>query len=183
MASKKLRSFLLAVAMGLAMVLISTSLLETSPALARERAGTEPVRLDPPAQAPPPEDFLFIVVFTDDLSIITYLSGNVIGEGEHGGEVKCNGDNCSKKTQLTVPYGSVEYKFTTRQALDPEEDRVVVAGSGKISSLGQKERFLFTATFEDNRDGTVRVTYVASRSDASFIIPRAPGTFSISSRR
>ena len=39
----------------------------------------------------------------------------------------------------------------------------------------KKSGFLFTATFQDNQDGTVSVRYEASRPDASFIIPQAPG--------
>jgi len=191
MVSRKRRSFLLAVAVGFGVLVVSLGLLEISPALALERAGTDSVRLDAPAQAPPnDEDLIFIAYFTDDLSIdITDLSGNIIGEGEHGGAVRCNRNNCSQETQLqfTVPLTDpdlvYEYKFTTRQALDPVEERAVVSGRGTISSLGQKERFLFTATFQNNRDGTLSVRYEASRPDASFIIPEQPGTFRISSRR
>ena len=100
----KLRSLLLAVAMGLAAMLISIGLLEMSPALAREGAGSEPVRLERLAQPPPSDDskLLFIAFFTDDLAIqITDLSGNnPIGEGAHGGEVRCNRNNCSQKTAI-----------------------------------------------------------------------------------
>lgn len=39
-----------------------------------------------------------------------------------------------------------------------------------------KERFIFTATFLNNRDGTLWVRYEASRPEASFIIPKAAGT-------
>jgi hypothetical protein len=143
----------------------------------------------PASQAPPKDDFQFIVVFTDPLGVeIEDLNGNVVGEGVHSGKAKCNRDNCSQKTflQLTIPLTdpySVEYKFTTRQALDPEEERVIVAGTGTISNRAQKERFSFTATFQNNRDGTISVTYAASRPDASFIIPNSAGTFRIFSRR
>ena len=191
MVSKKRRSFLLAVAVGFAALVVSLGLLEMSPALALERAGTDSVRLDAPAQAPPNDDDLqFIAFFTDDLSIeITDLSGKVIGEGGHGGAVRCNRNNCSQETQLqfTVPLTDpdlvYEYKFTTRKALDPASRIAVVGGRGTISSHGQKERFLFTATFRDNGGGTVAIRYEASNPDASFIIPEAPGTFSISGRR
>jgi hypothetical protein len=189
MQSIKIRSFLLAVISGLAALFISIGLLEMSPALALERAGAEPMRLDPPAQPPPPDDddLVFIAFFTDPLTIqVTDLSGNVVGEGVHESEVRCNGENCSQKTLLdfTDPgFAEYEYKFTTRQAVDPVEERAIVEGTGTISSHGQKERFLFTATFQNNRDGTVSVTYQASRPDASFIIPRLPGTFRIFSRR
>ena len=60
---------------------------------------------------------------------------------------------------------------------------LLVGGKGTVSNDGQKERFLFTATFENNRDGTVAVRYEASRPDASFVIPRVPGRFEISRRR
>ena len=188
MTSIKMRSVLLAVMLGLGAVFISIRVLGMSPALAHEQEGTASMSLAPAQQAEP--EYVFIVVFTDPPAKvqITDLSGNVVGEGDHGGQVRCNGSNCSQKTQLdftvyfTEPW-SLEYKYTTRQALDPVAGRVVVAGTGTISSRGQKERFLFTATFQNNRDGTVTVRYEASRPDASFIIPAAPGTFRISSRR
>jgi hypothetical protein len=189
MVSKKLWSFLMAAAMGILAVVVSIGLLEVSPALALDRTGIESVRLAPPAQPPPPndDDLQFIAFFTDDLSIITDLSGNVIGEGEHGGKIRCNKNTCNQQTNLTfrvvftdpIVY---EYKFTTRLALNPEEESAVVAGKGTISSRGQKERFSFTATFQNNRDGTVWVRYEASRPDASFIIPEAPGRFVFRSR-
>ena len=189
MASIKMRSVLLAVIIGLGAVFVSIGVLGMSPALAQDLQATGSVSLAPPQQAEPDDGIVIIVVFTDPFNVqITDLSGNVVGEGEHGGQVRCNGNNCSQKTQLdftiylTEPW-SLEYKFTTRQTLDPVEERVVVGGMGTISSRGQKERFLFTATFQNNRDGTVTVRYEASRPDASFIIPAAPGTFRISSRR
>ncbi len=184
----KIWSYFLAVMGGLAAVLISIGLLGLSPALAHEGELSGPVRQAAPEQ-PPPVNIVSVVVFTDPAIIdVEDLSGEVIGEGVHLGEVRCNGDKCSQKTQLQfTPFFTdpavYEYKFTTRQALDPEAERVVVAGKGTISSNGQKERFLFTATFENNRDGTVSVTYVASRPDASFMIPKSPGTFAIFSRR
>jgi hypothetical protein len=190
MVSKKLRSFLLAVAMGVVAVVILIDLLEISPALALERVETEPMYLDPPAQPPPPNDdnLQFIAFFTDELTIqITDLSGNVVGEGVHGGELRCNRDNCSQKTYLSFGVSLTEptvfeYKFTTGQVLDSVEERAVVGGTGTISSRGQKERFSFIATFQNNRDGTVSVRYEASRPDASFIIPEAPGRFVIRRR-
>lgn len=74
--------------------------------------------------------------------------------------IKCFFDNCSHKTQLyfTLPLISTaeyEYKFKTRQVLDPEAGRAVVEGSGTFSDLDKKVRFLFIATFRDNRDGTL----------------------------
>jgi hypothetical protein len=186
----KIWSYLLAVIGGLTAVLISIGLLGLSPALANEGELSGPVRQAAPEQPPPPEDdFTWGVVFTDPAIIdVEDLSGEVIGEGVHLGEVRCNGDKCSQKTQLQfTPFfadpAEYEYKFSTRQALDPKKEKVVVAGTGTISSNGQKERFLFTATFRHNRDGTVWVKYEASRPDASFIIEKSPGTFSFSSRR
>jgi hypothetical protein len=182
MASRKGRLFLLALVIALATVLISQGTLRMmSPALALERAGTELVRLDPPAQ--PKEALYFIAFFTADLTIqILDLSGKIIGEGEHGGEVKCNRNNCNQATRLQLNDIEYKYKFTTRQALDPVAQRAVVEGMGTISSPGQKERFSFTATFQDNRDGTVLIRYGASRSDASFILPRAPGRLEFRAR-
>jgi hypothetical protein len=141
-------------------------------------------------QPPPPndDDLKFIAFFSDDVSIeIMGLSGNVVGEGIHGREIRCNRNKCSQQTVLSfgLPLTDpivYEYKFTTRQVLDPEEERVVVSGKGRITSRGQKERFSFTATFQNNKDGTVWVRYEASRPDASFIIPRSPGTFQFSRR-
>jgi hypothetical protein len=188
MVSKKLWSFLLAVAISVVAVAISIGSLEISPALALERAGAEPVYLDPLAQSPPPDHLQFVAVFTDDLAVeITDLGGVVVGEGVHGGRVKCNSTSCSQHTYLRFdaasPEPSVyEYRFATRMAIDPVAEAVVVGGTGTISSNGQKERFSFTATFQNNGDGTVSVTYIASRPDASYIIPEAPGTFDIFSR-
>ena len=182
----KIQSLSLAVIIGLAVAAISLGLLGlTSPAVAQGQ--TESVNLAPRAQAQP--DFVITIIFTDPFSVeIQDLSGNVIGEGDHEGKVRCNGDNCNRNTQLTfgIPLTDpfeIEYKFTSRQAFDPEAAALVVAGTGTIASRGQKERFSFTATFRDNRDGTVSVTYVASRPDASFRIPRTPGTFEIISRQ
>jgi len=187
----KMRSFLLVVISGFAALFISVGLLRMSPALAHQGELTGPVRQTAPEQPPPDDDFVFLgVVFTDPAEIeITDLSGNVIGEGTHEGSVRCNRDNCSQKTLLqftdpTIRESEYEYKFTARQAIDPVAESVVVAGKGTISSRSQKkEKFSFTATFQNNGDGTVSVTYVASRPDASFKIPRSPGTFTISSRR
>jgi hypothetical protein len=191
MVSKKLWSFLLAVTVGVIAVAMLIGLADISPAFALARAAIEPMYLDPLAQPPPSiDDFRFAAFFTDDSTVqFTDLSGNVVGEGVHGGEVKCKPKSCSHQTYLSsgIPPAELtvyEYKFATKQALDPEARRAVVAGTGTISSQGQKERFTFTATFEDNKDGsTVGVRYEASRPDASFIIPEAPGAFLIFSKR
>jgi hypothetical protein len=118
---------------------------------------------------------------------ITDLSGTAIGEGLHSGEERCINDNCFKKTQLQLNQPltglvTIEYRFETLQALVPDESRVVVTGTGTINSINQKEKFQFTAVIQDNMDGTLSVTYVASRPDASLMIPNAPGTFEITSR-
>ena len=185
----KMCSFLLVLVSAFGAMLILTGLLGMSPALAKGVEVTEPVILAPPAQRPPDDDWVIIVVFTDPVtSQVTDLSGNVIGEGTHEGAARCNRNHCNQKTSLlyriplTEPY-SIEYKFTTQQALDPEAERAVVKGTGTLSRRGQKERFSFTATFQNNMDGTVWVRYEASKPDASFIIPKSPGTFTIFKRR
>ncbi len=190
---RRIHILLVAAAIGLAAALISLGLLgTTSPALAQEAEMTGPINLAPGMQAPAPE-YDYSIYYTFSLNLeITDLSGNVVGEGMHGGKLRCIGDNCNQRTE--VSFTSVfaplyrtdveyDYRFTSRQAHDLEAESVVVAGTGTLSSNGQKERFTFTATFQNNRDGTVSATYVASRPDASFRIPSAPGTFTIGSRR
>ncbi|MEZ4619837.1 MAG: hypothetical protein R2867_30640 [Caldilineaceae bacterium] len=87
--------------------------------------------------------------------------------------------------QFTIPLTdwSFEYKFTTRQVVDPTAERVVIAGTGTIFTGGKREQFTFIATMQNNRDGTIFIKYEASRPDASFILPKAPGTFTLSKRR
>lgn len=144
-------------------------------------------------QPPPPndDDLLFIAFFTEELEIeITDLAGNIVGEGVHSGRLRCNRDNCSQKTaiKMTVVFtdpavSMVEYKFSTRQALHPEEERAVVAGVGTlVNDAGKKAKFSFSATVQNNRDGTLYVAYVASRPEASLIVPRSAGTMEIRSR-
>jgi hypothetical protein len=126
------------------------------------------------------------VTFTDTSPIqYTDLSGNVIGEGVHVGELQCVGDNCNQKiefepiSQQTTEPVVFEYKFKSKQSFDPVGQRLVVSGVGTMSGSGPKIRFAFTGVFEDNGDGTVQVTYIASTPEASFVFPAAPGTFSI----
>lgn len=190
MASRIRRSILLAVIGCLAMVFILLATLGMmSPVLALERVeGESLVRLDPLAQMHAPGDGLvFTSHFTPLMTTIADLSGNDIGPGLFGGDVRCNTNNCSQGTLLQFiadpDQTEYEYKFTDRLDLDPSAERALVAGTGTISRLGQKERFSFTAVFQNNRDGTVSVTYLASRPDASFIIAQTPGTFSIFSRQ
>jgi hypothetical protein len=104
------------------------------------------------------------------------LAGDPIGEGEHGGEARCKPNNCNKNTHLILGKVGIEYRFRTLQVRDDEAGRFILAGTGIINNGRQKERFTFTAIVQDNRDGTITVTYVASRPDASFIIPDVPGT-------
>jgi hypothetical protein len=141
-------------ATGFALLLIMFGLLRM-PESAQAQARPMPISLVPPMQAKP--DYTFTVVLTDPVPIqITDLSGNVVGEGVSEGEL--------------------------RQAFDLEAERVVVAGTGTKSSDRSKERFSFTATFRNNRDGTLSVTYAASRPDASFVVPEVPGTFEVRTR-
>lgn len=186
----KMQSLSLAVVIGLAAVFLSLELLGmTSAALAQEPQEHELIGhlFQEPGVQPVPQ-IAHSVFFTDPaLHTVRDLAGKVVGQGVHTGEVRCRGDNCNKKIQLDLHVGSdrvgYEFHFKTLEALDPEERRSVVAGTGTIyKSSFERARFLFTATFEDNRDGTVSVTYVAPRPDASFTIPALPGIFEIISR-
>lgn len=185
----RLRLPLLAVAIAFAAVISWLALMQVSSALALEGAGTGPVLLEQPELQQPEPSLSVFVVFTDpafDIPI-TDLMGNVIGEGRHTGKLRCILGNCSQKANLSfasplISTAEYEYKFKTLQAFDHEARTAVVAGSGTISNGDQKERFLFTATIQDNLNGTLAVTYVASRPDASFIIPESPGRLEIRSR-
>lgn len=180
----ELRLPLLAVAMGLAAAIIWLTFLEVSSALALEGEGTHPVLLEQPELQQPEPSLIVGVFFTDpafDIPIMD-LMGNEIGEGRHSGKLRCILNYCSQQTQLSftstsplISTAEYEYKFKTWQARDLDERRLVVAGSGTILNGDQKERYLFTATIQDNRDGTLSVRYEASRADASFEIREAPG--------
>lgn len=182
---RKMQLVLLAVVIGLAAVFISLGLLGmTSSVLAQGQERSGPKKVAPLAQ--PPSDYFFVgVVFTDPAVIeITNLGIGGAGEGTHTGRVRCNRARCGQKTvvRFTNPSSDAvyEYQFKTRQVLDLDPpERLVVAGRGTVSSGGQKARFSFTATFQNNGDGTASVTYVASRPDASFVIPKSAGTFRI----
>jgi hypothetical protein len=166
--SQKKSGLLLAVSIGLAVVFILFG----------------PLGLTGTAQAAPG---MILVTFTDTAPIqYTDLSGNLIGEGVHVGELRCVGDNCNQKIEFEpVSPGSTteplvyEYKFKSRVAFNPAAETVVVEGTGTISGAGPKIRFSFTGVFQNNWDGTVQVRYDASTPEASFIFPAAPGTFSI----
>jgi len=145
-----------------------------------------PLGLTGTAQAAPD---MILVTFTDTTPIqYTDLSGAVIGEGVHVGELRCVGDNCNQKVEFEPSYSEpntepvvFEYKFKSRQAFNLESETVVVSGTGIISDGGSKIRFSFTSVFQNNGDGTIRVTYSASTPEASFIFPAAPGIFSVNS--
>lgn len=166
---------------------VLVGLLGMAPALAQ---GAQNMEEAAPWVQPPPsdDDWVITVYFTDPASIsITDLSGNAVGTGIHEGNAKCYGRNCNQKAtlQFTVPLTdwSFEYSFTTRQAVDPVAERVEVAGTGTIFRSGQSEEFTFVSTLQNNGDGTVEVKYEASRPDASFMILKAPGTFTVERRR
>lgn len=185
----RLRTLLWAGVIGLIGLCCLISLLVATPALADSARVYEAANQAPPAQPPPYDDWAVVIVFTDPAQIgITDLAGNPVGKAVHEGEVKCTRDRCSQKATLAVSWPftdpwSLEYKFSSRQALDPEAERVIVAGTGTVEGPGQKERFTFIATFQNNRDGTVSVRYDASRPDASFIINRTLATFTLRTRR
>lgn len=179
MKSKRLGVLLFAAVVGIATVLVLVGLADVSSALAQTRTGNFSAQRK---HLSPPAPFDITIYFTDPNDIyIADLTGNILGVGIHRGEVRCNRiSSCNQKTQLyfTIPATintTFEYKFTTLEGDDPDERRVVVSGWGTLSKDGRKERFLFTATFQDNRDGTIMAIYDASRPDASFIIPNSPG--------
>lgn len=196
----KARSIGLAVVMSLAAVFIMHVVLgEAAPGVTQgveaSMAGPVSPLMAAQSQSGCDDCVFFTVGFTGTADTeITDLSGNLLGLGEHSGEVRCNSSrNCNKSTELYFTYPltdscpwcdtEYEYKFGSRLMLDPVAERAIVAGTGTASNRNQKESFTFSATIENNRDGTVSVTYVASQPDASFVIPRAPGTFTISERR
>ena len=133
------------------------------------------------------QDLMGVIVDFSDSAIVDVLdqSGNGIGQGEHTGTVRCYDGNCGQKTELQMssdPDTTYTYKFKDLLALDPTAERAVVGGTGVISNASGKEKFAFSAVFENNGDGSLRVTYFASRPDASFVIPNAPGTFTLVDR-
>jgi len=142
-----------------------------------------PVGLTGRAQGAP---IMILVTFTDpDPTHYTDLGGNNPGDGLHVGELRCVGEVCNQKIEFDPQPDTespvYEYKFKSRLGFDPDAERVVVSGTGIMSSSGQKTRFSFTGTFEKNVDDTIFVRYEASTPEASFIFPAAPGTFSITS--
>ena len=186
MRSPKKTALLLAVSISLAGVFgLLGPLGMTAKVQAQEEALHEQINLTLQMQASPKD--IILVTFTDTSPIpYTDLSGNLIGEGVHVGQLWCAGDICNHKIEFeavspqpttdTVVY---EYKFKSRLLLDPVAEIVVVSGTGTMSNGGQKTKFSVTGVFQNNGDGTVSVTYNASTPDASFIFPAAPGTFRI----
>ena len=185
MDSQKKRVPLLTISIGLAVVFILFGPVGiTAAAQAREKAVPERRDLTLPMQASPND--IILIAFTDTSPIpYTDLSGNLMGEGVLVGELVCVGDVCNQKIEFAPAPEPVvyEYKFKNRQAFDPQAELVVAAGSGTISSSGPKMKFSFSAVFQKNPDGTVQVTFTASRPDASFAFPAAPGTFTILSNK
>lgn len=144
------------------------------------------VGLMSPASAQPldADTFTSTIVFQDPPAMvqITDLNGNSLGEGEHGGQVRCYKDTCNKVTELQLNDIAYRYKAKTILALDLIAARVIVEGTGTIDSNGQKEGFTYTAIFQGNLDNTISVSYQASNPNASFIILNTPGTLTISSK-
>lgn len=180
MRSNNLRYLFLTIALGIAGTLLVLSLVDVSAAFAQAQTGDFSVQHQPP-QVPV---FASTVVFTDPAGTqIADLAGNVIGTGTFLGKVRCYNGNCNQRTQLAIGSTEYEYKFTTEQALDPDARRLIAAGIGTMVNQGQKVRFVFTAVFDDNLDGTIAVKIEASISDASFIIPNVSGNMTIQPRR
>ena len=180
MQSKKRGLILLSLMIGLAAVFIWSGLLRVSPARALGHA-------EAPQQAPQQTEFYGY--FTETLPVqILDLSGNAVAEGTHLGQVSCNRSKCSHKIDvelsysvvLSVPY-NIEYRFTDRQSIDPENWRAVIEGTGTAGDNGQKQKFRFSATFLNNPNGTVTARYEASIPEFSFVIT-SPGSMQFSSR-
>ena len=184
MHSRNRRLLLSIPSLALALFFVLALLLRSTPVQAHQPglAGSDRADQVYPDQPPSPE-FTVGVVFTDPSAVsIEDLSGNHIGEGDHMGRVRCHRAVCSQKTRLLLNGTEYTYQYATRVAIDPGTHRVIVSGKGTIATGSGKERFSFVATFQDNRDGTVATTYVASRPDASFSVPRTAGKFEISGK-
>lgn len=162
------------VAMNSAVILFLMGMLDVSPAFAKEQMENVYVQ-----QQPLPDDGLsFIVYFTEELTTISNLSGIVIGDGVHEGVFACINDRCLQKTYLSftnpmIAAAEFEYRFTNRLVFDPTTGLAIVGGTGTIRVDGKKEKFEFTATIQDNADGTLSVRYLSSRPDASFSLQAA----------
>jgi hypothetical protein len=139
-----------------------------------------------PALAQPPE----MISFTSTIELqdppatvqINDLNGNLVGQGEHSGQVRCFNNKCNRGTQLQLNGVEYRYKAKTASDIDPTSGIVLVAGTGTVTGNGQKEAFKFNAIFQDNKDGSIFVRYDASNPNASFIIPNTTGTLTFSSK-
>lgn len=173
MKTKKLGYLVVPVALAFAALILMLSLLSVSSASAQARTEIEekPYSIEEPV--------IYYTVPLTDPDLVFDPFGNLIGEGIHTGKMVCSSNNCRGKTELYFPpqidSANYEYKFSSLLTRDPVERRAVVGGTGKITEAGKKVRFSFTATFTDNRDGTVSVEYHASLPEASFIIPQSAG--------
>jgi hypothetical protein len=184
MQTVRMRSLLWAVIIGVTACSVLVGLLGMSPVEAKVPEEKPAAAISHLAMQPPDEPIVVIVVFTDPQPIPIYgLSNSTpLGEGIHVGEVRCNQRNCTKSTQLELEATTLSYKYSTRLAVDQSDRRAVVAGTGTIDGQGKKKRFSFTATFQDNEDGSIRATYVASDPNASVLIPSVPGAMVFGNR-
>jgi hypothetical protein len=179
---RKIQLIVFAGAITLFVVLFLTAVGTADPAAARGLDQTGSINGEASANDPLPSLSIVIMGPGGSGVAIKDLAGEDLGEGLHSGKVKCNTMHCSQKVTVILNAGQVNeteivYRFSTRQAFDPAVELAVIAGTGTINSATPREHFAFTATFQDNDDGTIAATYVASRPDASFYIPRTPGIF------
>lgn len=180
MRTMRARALVLATMFGVGALLMLLQLFGQAPGvMAREKALTGPEGVSQAPAAKPDYDISWKPVPSH---LLILDSSGIALAGTYGGELKCIGDNCTHKMSLELADTVYEYRFSTRQALDLLEERVIVAGVGTATNERQKEKFSFVATFEINIDGTVWSRYDASRLDASFVIPKASGPLEVRSR-
>lgn len=177
---------LLVVVGGVVLVGLSLGLLAVAPAQAKTRPPL-PLAESGSADSDMLTDLVLIkaqiwtteglTIFLDDTSPVQVLDpgGTLIGEGVHGGGVTCR-NNCQDSTLLQLDGMQYTYKVKRSQDVDAIEKRAIIEGTGTIDGNGRTQRFSFTASFEDNGDGTISAAYDASISGASFIIPSTVGT-------
>lgn len=154
-------------------VFILSGLLGTAaPVLAREQTQELPTELD------------LAAVINDSDAEVLKLDGSAAGTGSVAGKVNCIKDHCSNKMILDLAGFRYVYRFSSKVSLDPVNRRAVVGGTGTLINVAdhQKERFSFTATVEDNGDGTLFTKFETSIPEISFIIPTAEGTIGFGSR-
>jgi hypothetical protein len=161
------------IAWSIVLILAATPSMSPVLALEPEREALAPI--GGMAVQAAPERISFAVEFAEPSNVTVFdLSGNEIGQGNHSGGIKCN-NNCAKSTYLEIHNVRYVYRASSLQFVDADAGRAIVEGTGTVDGGGMKERFKFTAFFQDNGDGTITTTYEASRPDASFIIPETPG--------